>query len=63
MLLLTRKNQQSISIGDHIVIKVLEISGGRIRVGIEAPQSVSVSRGTSFEAPADTSPLPQGPSD
>lgn len=44
VLLLTRKNQQTINIGGNIVLTILEISGGRIKVGIDAPQEVRVVR-------------------
>lgn len=44
MLILTRKNQQQINIGDDIVVKVLSINGGIVRLGIEAPHGVEVDR-------------------
>ena len=44
MLVLTRKREQRIVIGDNIVIKVLAIHGGRVRLGIEAPAEVSIKR-------------------
>lgn len=44
MLVLTRKLNQSIMIGDDIVITVLEISGSQIRLGIDAPRNVAVHR-------------------
>lgn len=44
MLLLTRKNEQSIKIGDNIVVTILAISGGRIKIGIDAPIEVPVLR-------------------
>lgn len=45
MLVLTRKNRQSLVIDQHITVKIIEIRGNRIRLGIEAPQGVSVHRG------------------
>jgi len=46
MLVLTRKTNQSILIPDlGIIIRVLEIRGCRVRLGIEAPSSVKVLRG------------------
>lgn len=45
MLVLTRKNRQSLVIDQLITVKVIEIRGNRIRLGIEAPQGVSVHRG------------------
>ncbi len=44
MLVLTRKTNQSIMIGDDIEITVLSVSGDKVRIGIEAPRDVSVFR-------------------
>jgi len=44
MLVLTRKVGESIAIGDQITIKVLEVKGGNIRVGIEAPSDFRIYR-------------------
>ncbi|MEP7054341.1 MAG: carbon storage regulator CsrA [Actinomycetota bacterium] len=44
MLVLTRKSNQSIVIGDDIVITVLEVRGDQIRIGITAPRDVEVHR-------------------
>ena len=44
MLVLTRRANQSIIIGNDIVVTVLEISGDQVRLGITAPRSVSVHR-------------------
>ena len=44
MLVLTRKSNQSIMIGDEIEISVLAIMGEKVRIGIEAPRSVPVFR-------------------
>ena len=44
MLVLTRKSNQSIMIGDEIEISVLAIMGEKVRIGIEAPRSVPVYR-------------------
>ena len=44
MLVLTRKGQQSIMIGDDIEISVLAILGEKVRIGIAAPRSVPVFR-------------------
>jgi carbon storage regulator len=45
MLVLTRKQQQQIKIGDEIVVTILRVKGNTVRVGIEAPRSVRVVRG------------------
>ena len=44
MLVLSRRQSETIVIGDNIRVQVLEISGGRVRLAIEAPGSVSVDR-------------------
>ena len=44
MLVLTRKSNQSIMIGDDIEVSVLAIMGEKVRIGIEAPRSVPVFR-------------------
>lgn len=53
MLVLTRKHQEKIRIGEHIVITVLKTKGKTVRLGIEAPSEVPVIRGElSFEGQA-----------
>ena len=44
MLVLTRKPNQSIMIGDDIEISVLAIMGEKVRIGIQAPRSVPIFR-------------------
>jgi carbon storage regulator len=44
MLVLTRKKQQSIMIGDNIEIAILDVVGDKVRVGIQAPREVAVFR-------------------
>ena len=44
MLVLTRKGNQSIMIGDEIEVSVLAIMGEKVRIGIEAPRSIPVFR-------------------
>jgi carbon storage regulator len=44
VLVLTRKSNQSIMIGDDIEISVLAVMGEKVRIGIEAPRSVPVFR-------------------
>ncbi len=45
MLVLTRKLQEQIHIGDNIVLTVLRIKGNTVRVGVEAPRDVRILRG------------------
>jgi carbon storage regulator len=44
MLVLTRKSNQSIMIGDDIEVSVLSVMGDKVRIGIQAPQEVPVFR-------------------
>jgi carbon storage regulator len=44
VLVLTRKKEQSIVIGDNIEIMVLGVSGDKVRLGITAPREVEVFR-------------------
>ncbi len=44
MLILSRKRDEQIMIGDGIVITVVSVRGGNVRLGIEAPSHVSVHR-------------------
>lgn len=44
MLVLTRKVDQSIMIGDHIRIVVVDVRGDQVKVGIDAPRDVTVHR-------------------
>ncbi|KAA1262538.1 hypothetical protein LF1_51040 [Rubripirellula obstinata] len=45
MLVLTRKANEEILIGDNIKITLVRIKGGSVRVGIEAPRDVKIMRG------------------
>ena len=49
MLVLTRKVDECINIGDDIVIKIVEINGLNVRLGIDAPRNVRVFRKEVFE--------------
>jgi carbon storage regulator len=44
VLVLTRRANQSIMIGDDIVVTVLEVRGDQVRLGIKAPRSIDVHR-------------------
>lgn len=52
MLILTRKKGESIAIGDNIQIQVLNVKGGQVRIGIEAPREVRVNREERVETSA-----------
>jgi carbon storage regulator len=44
MLVLTRKNGESVQIGDAVSVKVLAISGNRVKLGFSAPGNVAIRR-------------------
>ena len=44
MLVLTRKSNQSIMIGDDIEVSVLSVAGEKVRIGIQAPREIPVFR-------------------
>lgn len=44
MLVLSRKVGEQIRIGDGVIIRVMAVAGSRVRLGIEAPQAVSIWR-------------------
>ncbi|BAT71412.1 carbon storage regulator [Thermosulfidibacter takaii ABI70S6] len=50
MLVLTRKLEESIIIGDDIEIKILGISGKSVKIGIKAPRNLPVYRKEVYEA-------------
>lgn len=54
MLVLTRKPEQSIIIGNSIRLTVLELSPGVVRLGFEAPADVSIYREEIYRAIAAT---------
>ena len=49
MLVLTRRPGESIVVGQDIVITVIEIKGGQVRIGIDAPREVDVYREEIYE--------------
>lgn len=50
MLVLSRKKNESIMIGDHVEIKILAVDGDQVKIGIVAPKNVKVHRSEVFEA-------------
>lgn len=44
MLILTRRNGESLRIGQDIEITILSIKGGQVRIGVKAPRDVAVHR-------------------
>lgn len=52
MLVLTRKRDEVIQIGDNIVIKILKTGKGAIKIGVDAPGNIRVIRGELLEGEA-----------
>ncbi|MFT4555423.1 MAG: carbon storage regulator [Planctomycetaceae bacterium] len=50
MLVLSRQRDESIIIGDNIVITIVDIRGDKVRLGIEAPKEVPVHRQEVYDA-------------
>ena len=56
MLILTRKIDESVIIGDDVKITVLGVKGGQVRLGIDAPKHISVHRQEIYDRIQDESP-------
>ena len=75
MLVLSRHRDESIIIGDNIVVTIVDIRGDKVRLGINAPSEIPVHRQEVYDAiqrenrrasqldPSDTEDLGQGGSD
>lgn len=50
MLVLTRKTDESITIGNNIKVSVLEIKGNQIKLGIQAPKDIPINRTEVYES-------------
>lgn len=50
MLVLTRKTNQSIMIGDDVEVSILSVTGDKVRIGIAAPREVGVFRKEVYSA-------------
>ena len=50
MLVLSRLRDESVMIGDDVEVKVVDIRGDKVRLGVEAPKEVPVHRNEVYEA-------------
>lgn len=48
MLVISRKKNQSIKLGRDITIKIIDLGHGRVKIGVEAPANISISRVDEF---------------
>jgi len=62
MLVLSRRVGESVVIGDEVTVTVLEVRGDVVRVGIDAPRSVSVHRAELLKELADSNQESASPS-
>ncbi len=60
MLVLSRYRDESIYIGDDVIVTVVDIRGDRVRLGIQAPPNVSVHRQEIYDAIAEGKDAPPG---
>ena len=49
MLVLTRKKDEGIIIGESISITIIDVKGGQVRIGIDAPQDIKIFRRELYE--------------
>ncbi|MFM7130027.1 MAG: carbon storage regulator CsrA [bacterium] len=61
MLVLSRKKNETIIIDDQITVTIVEIRGDKVKLGIEAPPTVSVDRREVWEAKRRNAPNPTNP--
>jgi len=63
MLVLSRQRDESIIIGDNIVLTIVDIRGDKVRLGIEAPKEIPVHRQEVYDAIQRELSGPQSPSE
>ncbi len=61
MLVLSRKKNESIVIDDRIVVTIVDIRGDKVRLGIQAPQEVTIHRSEVYDAIKSQLEQPQSP--
>ena len=50
MLVLSRQKDESIVIGDDVIVTIVDVRGDKVRLGINAPRSISVHRQEIYDA-------------
>ncbi len=61
MLILTRKLNESLMIGDEVTVTVLGIKGNQVRIGIDAPKDIAVHREEIYEKILDEQSMNKQP--
>lgn len=54
MLILSRKKNQSLRIGEDIVLTIVDVQGDQVRIGIEAPRGITILRQELYDAVKDS---------
>ena len=49
MLVLTRRTNETLMVGDNVTVTVLGVKGNQVRIGVNAPREVAVHRGEIYE--------------
>ena len=60
MLILTRRAGETIMIGDDVSVRVLDLRGNQVRIGIEAPHDVTIHREEIYQKIAQEQMLDEG---
>ncbi|WP_439106024.1 carbon storage regulator CsrA [Congregibacter sp.] len=60
MLILTRKEGESLRLGDDITVTVVSVKGGNVRIGVNAPRDLAVHREEIYDKIADSGSEPSG---
>ncbi|MFK8042126.1 carbon storage regulator CsrA [Congregibacter sp.] len=58
MLILTRKEGESLRLGDDITVTVVSVKGGNVRIGVNAPRDLAVHREEIYDKIADAGSEP-----
>jgi len=61
MLILTRKKDETMTVGHEVRVQVLGVSGNQVKIGIDAPREVSIMRDELLGSPKDGDALPSSP--
>jgi carbon storage regulator len=60
MLILTRRTEQTLMIGDRVTVTVLQVRGDRVRFGVNAPHDIRVQRADKTTRAPTATDIPDG---